>query len=196
MPVKKINKVKKLKQKQKQKQSQKVNQNVTVNINTSKKSGGKKSSNKRQIVKVPTILPNNYNIPSLIVERPTTRYNPILNDPQQIGIQNALIKGIKLQEEEPKNVLLESVKSEEPLKNALLESIKSEEPTLLYENIYPNKSSTIDVNSSDINYNYNPLNNKSFFSDIVSDGEDSYGSQIDLNAKAFKRNLSKRRKKM
>jgi len=77
MPQKKSAKNKKIKQKQKQ--SQKVNQKVIVNINTNKNKSRRVKNQQPSNNKI-SMVPNNYNIPSLIVERPTEIYKKLLNE--------------------------------------------------------------------------------------------------------------------
>ena len=82
--IKKSAKNKKIKQKQKQ--SQKVNQKVIVNINTNKNKSRRVKNQQPSNNKI-SMIPNNYNIPSLIVERPTERpteiYKKLLNEPNK-----------------------------------------------------------------------------------------------------------------
>ena len=69
MTHKKSVKLKKIKQKQKQNQHQKVSQKVIVNIYTNKNKT-RRVYNKKTINTKSNIIPNNCNIPSLIIERP------------------------------------------------------------------------------------------------------------------------------
>ena len=110
--------------KQKQKQSQKV----IVNINT-KGSSKKRTYNKKPIITQPQITPNNYNIPSLIIERPTQYNNQLAQQIQQqnIPIQNQLLENIKSGEPKIKS-LIENI---EEVPKIINEPLKEAEPIIL-----------------------------------------------------------------
>ena len=113
MPHKKSVKQKKIKQKQKQKQ----NQQVIININTKK---NKRVSNKPPSNNKAFPIPNNNNIPSLIVERqPQNINNPVANPIKQPeNINNDLLRMLNQNQEHISNALLrriEPIPQREPI---------------------------------------------------------------------------------
>ena len=139
MPQKKSFKQKKMKQKQKQSQSQKVNQKVIVNIDTNKNKT-RRVYNKKTINTKSNIIPNNYNIPNLIVERPTDKYNTFLNE--LIKTNNKLTEQTGLHK---KNALVDSI---EKTDNKLIQQTDLYKTNTLVDNIQQTDDQQTDLHKT------------------------------------------------